>query len=352
MSNEIPLEASRAALEGRGILLTGAAGSLGRELAIACARAGPRELWLLDRSEASLVDLLRVLEGEGLVATPVLGDVCDPRLLDSLFERSAIEVVFHAAAVKHVAFLEQQPLEAIRVNAVGTHALLRAARAGGARRFVLVSTDKAVDPTSVLGATKRAAELGVLGLEPSTLECVGVRLGNVLGSRGSVIPLFDAQIEAGGPVTLTDPDAARYLISIEDAVALLLAASWLGEPGELLVPDLGEPVPVRELARRRMRAAAREVPISVIGLRPGEKRIEALASADEPLEPTAVPGVRRVKGLLADGRSLASAIDELERCVARRDAAGAVARLRALVPGWSPSSALLAAAAEDGPRPP
>jgi FlaA1/EpsC-like NDP-sugar epimerase len=341
------IQRSHARLRDRTVLITGAGGSIGADLAREVARAGPRRLLLLDRSEPDLVAVCRDLASLSPPPLPILGDICDAALLDEVFRRCAHRGdawVLHAAALKHVAFLETQPLEAIRVNVLGTRALLAASRDAGVAGVVVMSTDKAVAPVSLLGASKRATERMVQAAGPGP-TCIAVRSGNVRGSRGSALPLFDAQIRRGGPVTVTDAGATRYFATPEQAVGLVLAATWLGEPGDVLVPDLGAPISILSLARERIARSGRRVGIRLIGLRPGERRAERLADDDEPLEPTASAWVRRVKGLRPLTSGVESTLDRVAACVARRDAAGAVAALHQLVPEWAPSDALLAAVA-------
>jgi FlaA1/EpsC-like NDP-sugar epimerase len=326
-------------LRDRAVLVTGAGGSIGAALARAVHRAGPREIRLLDRSEPDLVEIDRELASSGQpAATPILGDLCDPRVLGEALR--GVSIVLHAAAVKQVAFLETQPLEALRVNVLGTRGLLSGARVAGVERVVLMSSDKAVTPTSLLGATKRVVERLAQAAEPSP-ECVAVRCGNVLGSRGSVLPLFDEQICAGGPVLVTDAGASRFFSSPSQVVDLVLAATWLGEAGDVLVPDLGAPVSILSLARERIAHSGRKVGIRFVGLRPGERRSERLSDPSESLEPTAAPWVRRVKGGPPLASRVDSGLDRIADRVAEGDAAGAIQALRSLVPEWTPSGLLL-----------
>jgi len=334
-------ERSRSLLRDRNVLITGAGGSIGAALAREVQRAGPRELRLLDRSEPDLVAIVRELAETGPAPIAILGDVCDPGLLGSALR--GVSWVLHAAAVKQVPFLETQPLEALRVNVLGSRGLLAGCRDAGVERAVVMSSDKAVSPVSLLGATKRAVERMVQASAPGP-SCVAVRCGNVLGSRGSALPLFDAQIRRGGPVRVTDVGATRYFATPEQAVDLVLAATWLGAPGDVLVPELGAPVSILSLARDRIARSGRNVGIRIVGLGPGERRSERLAEEGEALEPTAAPWVRRVKGAPPVAAGLEPGLDRIAACVAARDAAGAVEALRALVPEWTPSAVLLDAA--------
>jgi FlaA1/EpsC-like NDP-sugar epimerase len=332
-------ERSRERLRDRTVLVTGAGGSIGAALAREVQRAGPRELRLLDRSEPDLVAIDRALSSSSEpTPTPILGDLCDPRLVGEALR--GISIVLHAAAVKQVPFLETQPLEALRVNVLGTRGLLAGARSARVERVVLMSSDKAVAPASLLGATKRVVERLVQAAEPSP-ECVAVRCGNVLGSRGSVLPLFDEQIQAGGPVLVSDAGASRFFCSPSQAVDLVLAATWLGEPGDVLVPELGAQVSILSLARDRIARSGRSVGIRFVGLRPGERRSERLSDPSESLEPTAASWVRRVKGAPPLASRVDSGLDRIAECVAQRDSAGAIEALQGLVPEWTPSDRLL-----------
>jgi FlaA1/EpsC-like NDP-sugar epimerase len=287
-------------LRGKCVLVTGAGGSIGSELCRQVARFGPARLVLLELSEFNLYTIEQDLAeaAPGLELVRLIADVKEPALLRQVFARWQPQVVFHAAAYKHVPLMEDEnAAAALRNNTLGTwHAALAAAQAG-AERFVLISTDKAVNPTSVMGATKRAAEmaLSLLATEHPATRFMAVRFGNVLGSSGSVIPKFKEQIARGGPVTVTHPDIIRYFMTIPEAARLVLQAAAIGESGQVLVLDMGEPVKIVDLARDLIRLAghtAAEIPIVFSGLRPGEKLYEELlADADDTL-PTRVPQLR------------------------------------------------------------
>ncbi len=286
-------------LAGKTVLITGAGGSIGAELCRRVARYGPARLVLYELGEFNLYAIEQEL-GERFPHIPLvrlIGDVKDLEHLRATFAKWKPQVVFHAAAYKHVPLMEEDDnaWACVRNNVLGTwHAALAAAE-HGAERFVLISTDKAVRPTSVMGASKRAAELVIASLvaaHPRT-RFMAVRFGNVLGSSGSVIPKFKAQIAKGGPVTVTHPDMVRYFMTIPEASRLVLQAAAIGESGQVLVLDMGEPVRILDLARQMIRLAGRrddEVPIAFTGLRPGEKLVEELlADADETLPTTAAP---------------------------------------------------------------
>jgi FlaA1/EpsC-like NDP-sugar epimerase len=262
--------------------VTGAGGYIGSALAKAIAAAGPSRLVLLDSCEQNLFEISRSIPGEA-----VLGSVTDAALLDDLFHRFHPSMVYHAAAYKHVPLLEQNPFAAIHNNAIGTYTLVQAILRHGPSRLVLVSTDKAVNPCSFLGVSKRIAELVVVSLSSPRHSMNAVRLGNVIGSTGSVTPIFQQQIAAREAITVTHREATRYFISLEKAVGAILAAGAADCAGRILLPDLGEPVRIEELARSLMGDA--RLPIQYVGLRPGDKLSEDLLFAQEIKEGTSGP---------------------------------------------------------------
>ncbi len=294
----------RETLAGRTVLVTGAGGSIGSELCRQIAGHGPARLLLFEQAEFNLYAIEQELARAhpGLALQPLIGDVRDLAALRAVCARWRPQVVFHAAAYKHVPLMEDEAnaWACVRNNVLGTcHAALAASEAGG-ERFVLISTDKAVQPGSVMGASKRAAERVVATLaasHPGT-RFMAVRFGNVLGSSGSVVPKFKQQIERGGPVTVTHPDVIRYFMTIPEAVQLVLQAATVGDSGQVLVLDMGEPVRIVDLARQLIALAGRrddEIAIEYTGLRAGEKLSEALlAEADETL-PTTAARVLRVR---------------------------------------------------------
>ncbi|HUQ63770.1 MAG TPA: nucleoside-diphosphate sugar epimerase/dehydratase [Acidimicrobiales bacterium] len=271
-------------LTGRRVLVTGAGGSIGSELCRQIYRFGPSELIMVDRDESALHGVQLLLEGRAPLDSPdlVLLDIRDRPGVERLFAARRPEVVFHAAALKHLTLLERFPREAFRSNVVATLDLLQVAAASGVERFVNISTDKAADPSSVLGFSKRIAERITAHMaEHSTATYLSVRFGNVLGSRGSMLTTFRAQLDSGGPLTVTDPDVTRYFMTIEEAVELVIQAGAIGQGGEALVLDMGEPVRIADLARRLAGLAKRPVDVVFIGLRPGEKLHETLLGAGE-----------------------------------------------------------------------
>ena len=266
-------------LTGRRVLVTGAGGSIGSELCRQIARFGPAELIMLDRDESALHGVQLSLHGRALLDTDdvVLADIRDAARVEAVFAERRPEVVFHAAALKHLPMLEQYPGEAVKTNIWGTLTVLEAARRHGVERFVNVSTDKAANPASVLGHSKRIAEgLTAAVAERAEGTFLSVRFGNVLGSRGSVLEAFSAQVARGGPVTVTDPRVTRYFMTVHEAVQLVIQAAAIGAAGEALVLDMGEPVSIDAVARQLIAQSGRDVPVVYTGLRAGEKLHEEL----------------------------------------------------------------------------
>jgi FlaA1/EpsC-like NDP-sugar epimerase len=299
-------------LGGRTVLITGAGGSIGAELCRQVARQQPARLVLVELSEFNLYTIEQELTEQfpALELVRLVADVKDALQIDSVFQRWRPQVVFHAAAYKHVPLMEQgNAWAALRNNTLGTWRAAQAAAQAGAERFVLISTDKAVNPTNVMGATKRAAEMALraLAAQHSATRFMAVRFGNVLGSSGSVIPKFKEQIARGGPVTVTHPEIIRYFMTIPEAARLVLQAAATGESGQVLVLDMGEPVRILDLARQLIRLAGHteeEIGIEFSGLRPGEKLYEELLADNETTVPTAVPRLR-VAHLAEDAQAAA-----------------------------------------------
>lgn len=298
-------------IAGKVILVTGAGGSIGSELCRQIIRFGPSKLYLLDRDESGLQATQLSLSGSGLLDTDdiVLADIRDLGALRTVFQRAAPEMVFHAAALKHLPLLESHPLEAWKSNVLGTHNVLTAAAEAGVGTFVNISTDKAADPTCVLGYSKRVAErLTAAFAQNQTGRYVSVRFGNVLGSRGSVVHAFTAQIDRGGPVTVTHPDVERYFMLIPEACQLVLEAASIGCDGEVLVLDMGEQVRIVEVAQTLIRMSGRtDIDIVYSGLRAGEKLGEDLFGSYEFHRPTAHPLVSRVVVPHLDAAEVATA---------------------------------------------
>jgi FlaA1/EpsC-like NDP-sugar epimerase len=285
-------------LAGKTVLVTGAGGSIGSEICRQAMKFCPGRLILLDRAENALFEIDRELRHQwvGADITPCVADICDARRIAQLFQQHKPHVVFHCAAHKHVPMMEDNPGEAIKNNVFGTKMVADAASASACSAFVMVSTDKAVNPTSVMGATKRCAELYVQSLASSKTRFVAVRFGNVLGSSGSVVPIFRKQIEAGGPVTVTHPDMQRFFMTIPEASQLVMQAGAIGKGGEIFVLDMGEPIRILDLANEMIRrhglTPGEDILIQFTGIRPGEKLYEELACDNEQTRPTSHEKIR------------------------------------------------------------
>ena len=270
------------------VLVTGAGGSIGSEICRQIMRIGPKQLLLLGHGENSIYLINQELKNiykDGPII-PIIADIRDKQQLDQIFTQYNPQVVFHAAAHKHVPLMEIQPMAAVLNNIYGTRNVADVAGRHGVERFVMISTDKAVNPTSVMGATKRVAEKVIISMNDTyDTKYITVRFGNVLGSRGSVIPLFKKQIEAGGPVTVTDPEMTRYFMTIPEASQLVLQAGAMGKGGEVFLLDMGEPVKIIDLARNMIRLSGlepdKDIHIKITGLRPGEKKYEELLTSEE-----------------------------------------------------------------------
>ncbi|MBL8395861.1 MAG: polysaccharide biosynthesis protein [Candidatus Accumulibacter sp.] len=327
-------------IRGKVVLVTGAGGSIGSELCRQIAALAPARLILLEASEHALYQIDRVLRAMGdnnVVAT--LGSVGDAELVARLMARYGVQTIYHAAAHKHVPLVEANLLEGTRNNVLGTLTVARAAFKAGVETFVLISTDKAVRPTNIMGATKRGAELIVQGFaRQAAAQATGqrfcaVRFGNVLGSSGSVIPLFKEQIAQGGPVTVTHPEVTRYFMSIHEAVELVIQAGSLATGGEVFLLDMGEPVRIVDLARNMIRLAGHsvcdednpegDIEIAITGLRPGEKLYEELLIASSNAESTPHPKIMRATEPFLESAELADLIATLQDALAAADEAGA-----------------------------
>jgi dTDP-glucose 4,6-dehydratase len=307
-------------ISGRRVLVTGAGGSIGSELAAQVHALEPGSLVLLDRDESALHAAQLRLYGSGLLDRDdlVLCDIRDEDALDAVFRRHRPEVVLHAAALKHLPMLERFPEEGWKTNVVGTNNVLSCSVRHGVRHVVNVSTDKAADATSVLGQTKRIAErLTAWYALRHSLPYVSVRFGNVLGSRGSVLDAFRAQIERGGPVTVTHPDATRYFMTIPESCELVLQAGAIGDAGDVLVLDMGEPVRIVDVARRLIAESKKDIDVVYTGLRPGEKLHEALFSSDEERTPSGHELIARVEVPALDPRELGGDAHEGSHDLAR-----------------------------------
>jgi FlaA1/EpsC-like NDP-sugar epimerase len=284
----------RASLTGARVLVTGAGGSIGQELCRQIRSCDPAALHMLDHDESNLHNLQLALDGKALLDNPevIIADIRDQARIEQVFRAARPDVVFHAAAHKHLPLLERHPCEGVKSNVLGTQNLIQAALEVGTARFVLISTDKAADPRSILGATKRLAEMIVQAHANGPTQVCSVRFGNVLGSRGSLLTAVAEQFERGDPVTVTDPDVTRFFMTVEEAVGLVLSAAPMAEYGETFVLDMGEPVRIVDLVRRYAEQMhVPDVQILFTGLRPGEKLHETLFGESEDRLPTLNPGI-------------------------------------------------------------
>jgi FlaA1/EpsC-like NDP-sugar epimerase len=337
---EVDLDAIASFLADETVLVTGAGGSIGAELCRQIARMEPARLILVDHAEPALFEIERELVDErGFKASfPILADVKSVQKMRQVFDRYRPTIVFHAAAYKHVPLMEANPLEAVRNNTLATKVVADAAVEAGAKRFVLVSTDKAANPKNLMGQSKTLCEWIVEAFgarrDVKTRFCA-VRFGNVLASSGSVIPIFRRQIEKGGPVTVTHPDMTRYFMTIPEAVALVIQAAAIGGQGQVYVLDMGEPVKILDLARNMIRLSGREpdseIPIEFIGARPGEKLQEVLWSDGETVATTEHPKVLRASRPPIDATWLEDELAELERLVEAGETLELVSRLGTII---------------------
>ncbi len=370
-------------IEGRVIMVTGAGGSIGSELCRQIARLNPKRLLMLEQCEGSLFLIEQELNelGLGTTALPLVADILDEPRIEYLFTRYQPQVIFHAAAHKHVYMMERQPAEAVHNNAMGTRMLAQMAAHHGVEAFVFISTDKAINPTSLMGATKRLAELHLQALHATndrttrrtysrtaaasvgrtdggeriteldspnldgvasspTTKFMAVRFGNVLGSSGSVVPIFKRQIEHGGPVTVTHPDVTRFFMTIPEAVGLVMQASVLGKGGEIFVLDMGQPVKIIDLARQMIELSGfrvgEDIEIKFIGLKPGEKLYEELQHRDEQHEPTEHPRITRFICHADAQEASTAAIVELELRLYEIDGNEIKRALQKIVPEYKP----------------
>lgn len=339
---DVPVSADLIA--GKTVLITGAGGSIGSTLAFELARYNPRRIVLLDASEQSLYRIDRDLDAPH---ASVLGSVCDRPLVDELFERHRPQIVFHAAAFKHVPLMEFNPFAALQNNAVGTFIPAECAARYGATHLVMVSTDKAVEPASIMGASKRIAELVVLAM-----QFKAVRLGNVLASEGSVLPLFQSQIDRGEPLSVTHPQASRYFLTMQNAAQLLLLALSSNFAPGILVPDLGEPIRIEEIAQS-MLASEKEGSQSRIvytGLRPGDKLTEKLVSDAEVFLGKSEALLRPIHSEGSSLIGLQPSMQEIEEAVQQRNLPRLVRAVVRLVPDYQPSAVIQSALEERTPE--
>ncbi len=350
-------------IAGRVVMVTGAGGSIGSELCRQIIRQGPTLLLLVDLSEFNLYAIHKELAllatkaaqmdgGDEISLLPLLASVCDTRRMTDIISTWTPDTIYHAAAYKHVPLVERNPIEGIRNNVFGTLRTAQLAQQYGTSNFVLISTDKAVRPTNVMGTTKRLAELALQALhaEGSQTSFSMVRFGNVLGSSGSVVPLFREQISAGGPITITHSEITRYFMTIPEAAQLVLQAGAMAEGGDVFVLDVGEPVRIMDLARNMIELSGLnvrdidhphgDIEISVVGLRPGEKLYEELLIGDDPV-PSQHPRIMRSREHYLPWAELGDHFVLLEDALDRGDAVAARAMIRKLVPEYQPTSKLV-----------
>ncbi|MEK7322539.1 MAG: nucleoside-diphosphate sugar epimerase/dehydratase [Pseudomonadota bacterium] len=328
-----------AALVGKTVLVTGAGGSIGSELCRQIARVGPTQLVIFERCEFNLYSIeleLRRTFPE-LLMSAHLGDITDPAAVDHVFNGHRPQMVFHAAAYKHVPMLQEQPREAVRNNVIGTRIVALAADKFGVETVVMISTDKAVNPTNVMGASKRVAELYCQALSRrSKTRFITVRFGNVLGSAGSVVPLFQQQIAAGGPVTVTHPDIARYFMTLPEASQLIMQAAAMGEGGEIFVLEMGQPIKIRYLAEQLIRLSGKtlgkDIDLVFTGLRPGEKLYEELFYAQEQLSKTANDKILLAQSSPVEWERLSRLVEKMDEACQSYDQDAQRLLLQELVP--------------------
>jgi FlaA1/EpsC-like NDP-sugar epimerase len=331
---------------GKAVLVTGAGGCIGSALTEALSSNDGRQLILLDHSEQNLHEINMRLTALGRVGyAAILGDILDGPLLEEILERYRPDTIYHAAAFKHVPLMESNPLAVVRNNAIGTWELAKAAARFGVERVLMISTDKAVNPRSVMGASKRVAELALMRMSHSKTRMNAVRLGNVLGSQGSVTPLFQQQIAQGGPVTVTHPEARRYFLTLDETVGLIRAAISLGESGCIFIPKMSAPIKILDLAKRMIREARLETPgnieIVLTRMRPGDKLEEGLSFAHETVEPTGDPRLHRVKAWDLDAAALDLSLSRISGYVQERNLAAVLGELSKLVPEYQASETVL-----------
>jgi len=346
------LVAMRSLHQDKSILVTGAGGWIGSALAKVIGLSGPHRLILLDHSEHDLYQIYRELTEEHSIPksalVPVLGDINDDRLLHALFHRYRPAIVYHLAAMKHVPLAEGNPFAAIRNNSIGTYRLVLAAQEHGSSKFIMVSTDKAASPRSLMGVSKRVAELAILSLVSAETELKVVRFGNIFGSRGSAVPLFLRQISQGGPVTITHPDARRYFFSLSQAISLVFSTACIALSDGIFIPAAGRQIRICELVECLIQSAGHEpgteIPIRFIGLQPGEKLSEDLISCCEVAGPPLDGNLRTVNSPRMSAMGFHRAIAHMEHSVEQFNLNLLLSVLCEMVPEYEPSETLLASA--------
>lgn len=340
-------ESIRKRVEDKMLLITGAAGSIGSEIVRQAAKHHPRGLVLFERSENDLFKLCNELSEHfpTLNYVPVVGDILDVGTLRDTFAFHRPNSVFHAAAYKHVPMMERNCFQAVVNNIFGTYNVALVARQFRVEDFVMLSSDKAVNPTNIMGVTKRVAELILLGLQHETTRFVAVRFGNVLGSNGSVLPIFQQQVARGGPVRVTHPDAKRYFMTIPEAVQLVLQASTMGKGGEIFILDMGDPIRIQDLARNVIKLSGlqpdQDIQIAFTGLRPGEKLVEELLTEGEGITRTWHDKIRVLSSSEVSFEQIREWLDTLSALVEAKNMHGLVSKLCAIVPEYTPGEEVL-----------
>jgi FlaA1/EpsC-like NDP-sugar epimerase len=334
---EIDLRAVRKLIEGRVVLVTGAAGSIGSELCRQILEYNPATLVCLDQSETGIFYLEQELSKAFTQTVYCVGDVCDSERVRGVFAEHRPDAVFHAAAYKHVPVMERNVAEAIKNNVFALLGLLRIAEENDCGSFILISSDKAVNPTSIMGATKRICELIIAQRPANGMRCVAVRFGNVLGSNGSVVPLFQEQLRKNQALSITHPEIKRFFMTAREAVSLVLQAFAIGDRGDTLVLDMGEPVRIVDLARTLIRISGkseREVGISFTGLREGEKLNEEIFYGTEEVHATSFEKIKRIRGPLLGWNQLQQGLDELRICLSVTSTEGVREKIKEIVPEY------------------
>lgn len=349
----LQLERIRESVAGRTVMVTGAGGSIGSELCRQLLRYRPKTLVALDQAESDLfrIDMELKENAGGVRVCPVIGDVRNYERLETVLRQYGVTSIYHAAAYKHVPMMEDHLMEAVTTNVLGLHNLVQVGVRNHVSSFVMISSDKAVNPTNIMGLTKRVAELMISSMptaDEGGTRFVSVRFGNVLGSNGSVVPIFRAQIAAGGPVTVTHPEMRRYFMIIPEAVQLVLQAATMGKGSELFVLDMGEPVRIVDLARNMIRLSGHEpeeIPIRIVGLRPGEKLYEELSAATDRMRPTHHEKIMVFCGSTLQREFVEQWIADLRKLVAQGDEGRVLAHMAEIVPEYRPSEKWQAAIA-------
>ena len=341
-------DAIRNKISGKVLLISGAGGSIGSELARQIASFGPKKLVLFERSENDVFAIWNqlIVKFPHIEHVPVVGDILDVAVLRDVFALHHPHSAFHAAAYKHVPLMERSCFQAVTNNIFGTYNLAMIAKQYQVEDFILISSDKAVNPTNIMGVTKRVAELIVLALSQQRTKFMAVRFGNVMGSNGSVLPIFERQIAGGGPVTVTHPEATRYFMTIPEAAQLVLQTATMGHGGEIFVLDMGEPVRILDLARNLIRLSGleveRDINIVFTGLRPGEKLFEQIVLEGENIKRTHHDKIRVLQGNTIGFEQVSMWLRELSALLDSKNVHGLITKLRQIVPEYSPSKEVLA----------